>query len=435
MQRAIGGLAALLLLGVLSPAPTSANDATPTPSNTAPSDALTPCRIPDQRTSKTVPGAIAHPVSTSNQWGQLIPSTGTVKVAVIPIDFPDVPGKSTPQQMFGVHQRLVDDWIRWFSHDRLKYEYQMSPTWIRAPKPSSKYVWKQPWFKQPAAYTPKSYLTSDALVPTFMSLASDKYDYTDVQIVLFLYPKEIKYQADLLTRFFRVRVDGQNYNMQTNAIGSTIWTWNQPIWLWFLHENLHPHGLAGHAPGGGGALGIMQGPRTSLVATAWEQVILGWDSPDEIVCLDASTMSASQDFTLTALELQQAGTKAVMVRLSDHQVLVIESHRQGRWGNPKTIFPIASERPKTSGLPATFKGVTVTLIDTTVDRNRRSWHDQMFAQYLYVPGVNRNRNAPKLYDPFDWNALLKKGDAVTSGGVRVAVVAQTAMDTVRISRA
>ena len=402
--------------------------------SSAPVDALTPCRIPDQRPlNQQRIGGIAYPAN-SGPYTQQIPSVGTVKVAVIPIDFPDVPGKVTPEQMFAPHRALINDWLKWFSHDRLRYDIQMSDTWIRAPKPSTNYVWKQPWFKQPAGFVPKKYVSAEQLASTFLNLAQDRYDYTDLRIVLFMYPKEHKYQADALTRFAEVSVGGQRMALQLDATGTTNWPWNTPIWLGFLHENLHPHGLAGHAPGAGGALGIMQGPRTSLVATAWEQVILGWDSPDEIVCLDAKDVQA-QEFSLSALEIEQPGTKAVMVRLSDHEVLVVEGHRQGRWAKPTTIFPIASERPKISGLPASFKGVTATLIDTTINVNRKGWNDKMFAIYLKVKGKDRNQGAPRLPDPFDWNVVLKTGDSVSAGGVRVTVVSQGATDRIRISKA
>ena len=81
---------------------------------------LATCQIKDQR-----PGGpssywqgIAYPISDFNTEKKL-PVTGTAKVAFIPIDFSDVPGKGNPLDFGQTQIDAANEWLAWFTNGKL----------------------------------------------------------------------------------------------------------------------------------------------------------------------------------------------------------------------------------------------------------------------------------------------------------------------------
>ena len=66
---------------------------------------------------------------------QSIPSTGNIKIAVIPVDFSNAVGSGDPQALFRDDVNQMVSWAQYFSRGKLRYEVDLSATsWIRAPK-------------------------------------------------------------------------------------------------------------------------------------------------------------------------------------------------------------------------------------------------------------------------------------------------------------
>ncbi len=305
----------------------------PTPPAYVPSaEPIQVCQIPDQRADRSkIPQAIAFP-RDAVLHPPALPAAGSVKVAVIPIDFSDVPGAVSPQSIIDPLIGKVNAWLEDMSNGKLKYTWQTSRTWIRASEPSAHYAWTHPGLPAgpgtPPAAALHGTLSGTDIAEELMRDAQDAFDYTDLGVVFFVYPPNVQNIWDALTAFSGVRTNRGVIHIQIDATGAWLYQNHMPIWSWFLHENLHPHGIAGHAPYDGMGLNIMsdQGG-LALGLTAWDRLILDWEVPDEFYCTTTEKLSDTV-LELASIDSDVKATKAIMVRVSDHQVIVIESRRR-----------------------------------------------------------------------------------------------------------
>lgn len=407
-----------------TPTPTTETPAASKPTFLQSAEPLDTCRIKDGRTSKTrVPESIAYPVGSGMQAPGL-PATGTVKVAVIPVDFSDAVGTEEPRILIDPLVKNSDAWLSHFANGKLRYEWQTSSTWIRAPKPSSEYVWVHPG---PVAKNPIPGATSAGpkeavwIANDLITAADKAYDFSGVGILMFVYPTNTKNIWDAVTTFGTVRTDEGVRSVQINAAGAWLYYNKMPVWPWFIHENLHPHGLAGHGSDGA-PLDIMTNQAgMSFALSSWDALILDWQRDDQFYCVNAATLRPTA-VPLSPLDSSETGTKAVIIRLSDHEALVVESRRRSTWSSGFDGW---------GGLPDSFAGVTVTRIDTTIDVNRTQ--DASYARYL--PKVQA---ATELvsggYGSFNTKFLARAGESVEYNGIRLSISQISGYDMVRVER-
>jgi hypothetical protein len=385
-------------------------------------ESLETCRAPDMRTTKS-PGiqAIAYPV-TSAAYPPNIPITGNIKVAIIPIDFSDVPGAGSPSEIIDPEIKKINEWVKQFSNGKMTYEIQTSKNWIRASKDSSEYVWIHPGPVQrnplPGAKT-GSIRTPSQLAEDLMASAQNSFDYTNVKVVFFVYPKNIVNIWDAMTSFGGIQTNKGYIGAQINATGAWLYQNKMPIWSWFIHENMHPHGLAGHAPSDGSPFNLMTNQAgLSLVLDAWDQLILDWQIPDQFYCVSVGKLEKAT-IKLSPLERDEIGTKAIMVRLSSHEVLIIESRRRDKWSSGQTDW---------AGLPVGFYGLLVYKVDTAKDSNRVETGG--FADFISNPTVSHE----SFQGGFDANRIIYEGETLVTNGVSITLTKSGDHDQVTISK-
>ena len=392
---------------------------------TSPED-LETCRAPDMRTTKS-PGieAIAYPV-TSAASPPNIPITGKVKVAIIPIDFSDVPGTGSPSEIIDPEIKKVNEWVKQFSNGKMTYEIQTSKKWIRASKDSSEYVWFHPGpvEKNPLPGAKVGTIrTPSEIAEDLMASAQESFDYTDLKVVLFVYPKNVVNIWDAVTAYGGIQTNKGYIGAQINATGAWLYRKKMPIWSWFIHENLHPHGLAGHAPSDGSPFGLMTNQAgSSLVLDAWDQLILDWQIADQFYCVSVGKLEKAT-IKLSPLERDEIGTKAIMVRLASHEVLVIESRRRDKWSSGQTDW---------AGLPVGFYGLLVYKVDTTKDSNRVETGG--FADFISNPAVSHGTFRGSYAPPFDANRIIYEGETLVTNGVSITLTKSGDHDQVTISK-
>ena len=104
--------------------------------NPASPDNLTVCQLPDQRTTKLwpVPGIAYPPTPIGN-----FKPTGTFKVLVVGIDFPDAKGSGKPSEYWSSDIKNSLEWISWYSNNKVKYEFQTVDKWLEAPRNATAY--------------------------------------------------------------------------------------------------------------------------------------------------------------------------------------------------------------------------------------------------------------------------------------------------------
>ena len=415
------------------------------PINVSP-ESLDICRVPDQSTTDRTWGpSIAFPIPSGKQFAK-IPRVGAINALIIPIDFPDTPGKGSPNDLTFEIVTKANEWMKWYSQGKSYYKFQTYNSWIRAPKNSAEYL--------PIPYTPppppnaEGALTGKgrdqfAIASEYLDLAKDYFDYRDAHTIFFLYPNEVKIWSEFWglginekTRGWKSTDDSRLINVWIASSSYRQRFYNFPVWAFFLHENLHNQGLQGHAPNQGSNFGIMTNQYgLSLPLTSWDTLIIDWQIENQFYCLQKENL-APTTLVMSPMEREEVGTKAIMIRLSKSQVLVIESRRKDKWSSGSNGFP---------GLPDGFYGLIVYKVDTTaipqygiVEPDGNDWRDSSTAyaylirnlsvQHGYVEGAPQSNR-------IDMNFVMYEGESLTTNGIKISLVKSGDHDEVKIERA
>jgi len=348
---------------------------------------LSDCRLTDARPFKAAGEwqAITYPATPNHGFT----NAGTVDVAVVFVDFPDVPGGSSELSEHIAEIQKSAEWYSWFSQGNVKYELRIAGRWVRAPKTSENYFWLHPG-------KPGVQLMSDIdIAAAYRSLAGSVVDTSGVTTVWAVLPKAI------------TAVDeGFAYRGYPGvfSIGSDSYRVRTPIWQHFVHETLHSHGALGHSPKNAqiGLFWNTGSPGATL--NSWDAMTLGWMKQENIYCVSKENLSA-QTLALVPLEREQFGLRSVVIKISEYEALVIESHRKDKW----------SER-----WPIGTTGVSVIRIDTRLDT---VWDLGSSTGKYVIPAREHSLD------------FLKVGQSFTTDGVKISVVQSGDNDQVKIERA
>jgi hypothetical protein len=124
---------------------------------------------------------------------------------------------------------------------------------------------------------------------------------------------------------------------------------------------------------------------------------------ENIYCVGAENVKP-QTLTLVPLEREQVGLRSVIIKLSDYEVLVIESHRKDKW----------SDR-----WPTGTTGVSILRVDTRKD----TVFDMGSSTGTYV--------VPAREHSLDF---MKVGQTIATDGIQISVVATGDNDQIKIER-
>jgi hypothetical protein len=124
---------------------------------------------------------------------------------------------------------------------------------------------------------------------------------------------------------------------------------------------------------------------------------------ENIYCVGKPNISA-QTITLVPLEREQAGLRSIVVKLSEYEALVIESHRKDKW----------SERWATG-----TTGVSVMRIDTRKDT---VWDMGSSTGTYVIPAREHSLD------------FLKVGQTFTTDGVKISIVSTGDNDQIKIEQ-
>jgi hypothetical protein len=348
---------------------------------------LSNCRLTDARPFKAAGEwqAITYPATPNHGFT----NAGTVDVAVVFVDFPDVAGGSAELSEHIAEIKKSAEWYSWFSQGNVKYNLRIADRWVRAPKNSENYFWLHPG-------KPGRQLMSDIeIAAIYRSLAGSVVDTTGVNTVWAVLPKAIT----AIDEGFAYRAYPGVF-----SIGSDSYRARTPIWQHFVHETLHSHGALGHSPKNAqiGLFWNTGSPGATL--NSWDAMTLGWMKQENIYCVSKQNFSA-QTLALVPLEREQVGLRSIVVKLSDYEALVIESHRKDKW----------SER-----WPVGTTGVSVMRVDT---RNDTVW-DLGSSTGTYVIPVREHSLE-----------FMKVGQSFTTDGIKISLVATGDNDQIRFELA
>ena len=344
------------------------------------------CRIPDARTVKFAGDwqAITYPAIANHGFT----NKGAIEVAVVFVDFPDVVGGSAELVDGIAEMKKAAEWYSWFSQGNVKYNLRIADRWVRAPKTSENFFWLHP------GKTGIQLMPEVEIANIYRSLAASVVDTSGIVSVWVVIPKAVtKIDEGFAYRAFP----------GVFSIGSDSYRARTPIWQHFVHETLHSHGALGHSPKNS-QIGLFWNTGSAgATLNSWDAMTFGWMKQENIYCVAKDSLK-TQTLTLVPLEREQVGLRSVVVKLSEYEVLVIESHRKDKW----------SDR-----WPTGTTGVSIMLIDTRKD----TVFDMGSSTGTYV--------VPAREHSLDF---LKVGQTFATDGIQISVVATGDNDQIKIER-
>ena len=200
-------------------------------------------------------------------------------------------------------------------------------------------------------------------------------------------------------------------------------------------RNLHNQGLQGHAPNQGSNFGIMTNQYgLSLVLNSWDTLIIDWQYENQFYCVQRENLKPTT-LTLSPLEREEIGTKAIMIKLSNSQALVIESRRRDKWSSGYNGFP---------GLPVGFYGLIVYKVDTTAkplygveEPDGPDWKDSSTAYAYLIRNLNVDHgyiNGAPQSGRIDLNFVMYEGESLTTNGIKISLIKSGDHDQVKIEK-
>ena len=345
------------------------------------------CRLPDLRTSKFAGDwqAITYPVVPNHGFT----NSGVVDIAVVFVDFPDVVGESAELATGKTEIMQAAEWYSWFSQGNVKYNLRIADRWVRAPKSSEYFFWLHPG-KAGTQLLPELEIAN-----IYRSLAGSVVDTRGIVSVWVVIPKAVT----AIDEGFAYRGFPGVF-----SLGSDTFKAQTPIWQHFVHETLHSHGALGHSPKNANIGLFWTTGSAGATINSWDAMTLGWMNPENLYCVSKENLK-DQALTLVPIEREQAGLRAIIVKLSESEALVIESHRKDKW----------SKR-----WPNGISGVSVMRVDTRLDT---VWDEGPSTGKYLIP------SAPHSLE------FMREGQSISVDGVKISVIRSTENDQIRIEPA
>lgn len=289
---------------------------------------LDTCKL---RESKNITGA--GPKGFPARQG--IPAVGNIKIAVIPVDFSNAVGSGNPEQLFSDDVQKVKEWAQYFSRSKLTLEVEFkAKAWVRAPKTAEWYTCLE---CQKGATEQKQSI--DAGIQDLVTAADALYNFSDVKFIYFVFPPEAeeKYGTALYGHNRELNsADGPVTASVYGEMGGGSYKADRTsIWEHLIHEILHFQGFIGHGPENGSSFYISTNQWGEYKAvTAWESFINGWFAEDEILCLEKAKITDNVIVNLDSIDNFGANKEAVMIKIDDEQILIIERRTRGPFAMP-----------------------------------------------------------------------------------------------------
>lgn len=260
-----------------------------------------------------------------------VPSTGTLKVLNLMIDFPDAQGEGSARQRFGEFFPQTAQWYAKSSYGALRYEAEAPiEEWLRMPRPFTSYAIDR------GADFDAGYRQ---LVEDITAAADDRVDFSVYDLVNVLVTANAGPSA--LDSVLSVTFAGLHAppNADGVALGPISFIYSrqddgsptaaQNAYRVLPHENAHGFGLPDlYTPQEGTRAGhwdIMSedwGANNDFLA--WHKRKLGWLRASQVVCVHRS---GSSEHTITPLG-RRGGTKLVYVPVSERAGYAVEVRTQ-----------------------------------------------------------------------------------------------------------
>jgi M6 family metalloprotease-like protein len=397
---------------IKKPIPTTQEIANSIP--TQPSSDVNLCKLNENNSNRRGTGENALPTGFPSV-PSLTRKSGTVKWALVPIDFSDIKGDSNFRSRVDTQMNLLSEWFNTVSEGKFKVEWVVAKNWTTLPGKSSDY--KIPFSDGPdrspaiAAFWNKAINESDK-----------NFDYTNIQTVNFILPLTQTVVTESLQGFpweqaVKNHVTQEGKISSFSIPGVFFNKENRQYWSYWAHEFGHamalPHIGSSREPNpflGLDIMGNQDGYTREL--TGWMRFVAGWLDDEKVYCQELQKL-VSTDLTLVPLSGTKNGIKMAVIPISESKALIVESRRE-------TKFSCA--------MPTKKNGVLTYVYDAT-----RS-HGENFLIPLTPAGRSNESSSNCPVSPFP-DPILRQGEKMKFEGVTIEVLESKDIDRIRISKA
>ena len=341
--------------------------------------------------------------------------SGTVKWALIPIDFSDLPGEKNFRARVEDQMKLLSDWYETVSEGKFKIEWVVADKWVTLPGVTSDYVIPLSANLNNAANGPKFFKAA-------MNAADPVFNFTNIETVNFILPSGQSFIGEGSQGFpwdqaVKEYVSNEGPISSYSIPGKFFDQSGRQYWSYWAHEFGHamgiPHVGSSHVASefmGLDLMGNQDGYAREL--TGWLRFVTGWLDEKKVYCQEISKLD-SAEFTLVPLSGKVDGIKLIVIPVSETKSLVIESRRE-------TKFSCA--------MPTKKNGVLAYLYDAKLG------HNDNFLIPLTPTGRSPERSNVCQTSMFP-DPLLYKGQKIDAEGVTIEVLDSENFDKIRISKA
>lgn len=263
----------------------------------------------------------------------LAKKTGTVKWAVIPIEFTDLKGQPDYRKRIDSQMKLASEWFETVSEGKFKVEWVVADNWVKIPNPTTSYL------------VDRSMNLGDSSAGTqlfkdAMKAADQVFDFTGIQTVNFILPVGQQFLLESSQGFpwdapIKELVLNEGKISSFSVAGAFFDRDNREYWSYWVHEFGHamgiPHIGSSREPNAFLNLDIMgnqDGYTREL--SGWNRFVAGWLPDSKVYCQDVSKLS-STEFSLVPLSDNNAGNKLAVIKISENKAIVIESRRETKF--------------------------------------------------------------------------------------------------------
>ena len=326
---------------------------------------------------------------------------GTLKWALIPIDFPDLAGEKNFRSRVDEQMKLLSEWYSTVSEGKLKIEWVVLDKWVTVPGKSTDYV-------TPLSANLNSSSNNEKLFKDALKSADPFFDFTNVKTINFLLPEAQTVVTESIQGFpwdkaLQGAITNEGSISSFSMAGAIFFKPDREIWSYWAHEFGHaiaiPHVGASRNSSPFQVMDIMgnEGGITRELS-GWLRFVAGWMSNEKIFCKTKDNLKQT-NLTLVPLSSEKDGVKMAVIPVSDTKAVVIESRRSSKFSCKNPIIG---------------DGVLV----YTYDGNFT--HGEEFLKPIF-PSERPVLRSTCLTPP-SADLILHKGDKVTVDGITIEVL-------------
>jgi M6 family metalloprotease-like protein len=340
---------------------------------------------------------------TAAGFPSILPLTkkyGTVKWALIPVDFKDLPGEKNFRSRIDSQTKMLSEWFYTVSEGKFKVEWVIADNWTTVPGVSSDY-----------SLDKKRYVNNtDGGIKLFreaMTAADNHFNFTNIQTVNFILPLsqnianegENGFPWDQHVKSF---ITNEGSISSFTIAGKQQTMNNKSLWNYWAHEFGHAIGLP-HVGSNGperspfndwDILGDQDGPTREL--SGWTRFVGEWLNDERVYCQELNKLN-STEITLVPLSDNKPGIKMVVLPIDQSKTLVIESRRATKFSVQSALLG---------------NGVLAYVYDSRIGHGKE----------FLVPVLKEN------------NPLLYEGSKIKFEGVLIEVLNSKNLDKIKISK-